>query len=72
MQGLIKISLVLILATSVLGSFFVPLSSAWSIDGHQIVTKLAIELLPEPWKHFFEYYGRFLNESSVYQRHILP
>jgi hypothetical protein len=67
MEKPIRVSFVFILAFTVLVScFLVPVSNAWSIDGHQIVTKLAIELLPEPWKHFFGYYGWLLNETSVY------
>jgi hypothetical protein len=39
---------------------------AWSVEGHQLITKHAMEWLPRPWKQLFNYYGWFLTEAVAY------
>jgi hypothetical protein len=39
---------------------------AWSVEGHQIITRNSIGLLPKPWQEFFRYYDWFLAEAVSY------
>ena len=39
---------------------------AWSIDTHPVIARAAAELLPSPWKSFFEYYNWLVNETTSY------
>lgn len=41
-------------------------TNAWSVDGHQLITRHSIELLPQPWREFFGYYDWFLSEAVAY------
>jgi hypothetical protein len=57
----------------ILGTLFVsiaaltsPQAFAWSVEGHQLITTHAVELLPAPWRQFFGYYDWFLTEAASY------
>lgn len=39
---------------------------AWSVEGHTLVTTRAVQLLPQPWRTFFQQYNWLLNESVAY------
>jgi hypothetical protein len=41
-------------------------SAAWSVDGHQLITRHSIGFLPERWRQFFGYYDWFLTEAATY------
>ena len=42
-------------------------SQAWWSNGHRLMTTEAIKLIPDPeWRHFFEHYAYFLNETCVW------
>jgi hypothetical protein len=41
-------------------------SGAWSIDGHELITRQSIALLPDRWRQLFGYYDWFLTEASTY------
>jgi hypothetical protein len=41
-------------------------AEAWSIDTHPTIARAATELLPSPWKRFFEYYNWLVNETTSY------
>ena len=57
----------ILLALAVLSiACIIPRSHAWSLEGHQIIVKYAVALLPPSWKEFFEYYGWLLNETTTY------
>ncbi len=41
-------------------------TNAWSVDGHQLMTRYAIAWLPLPWRQFFSYYNWFLTDAVAY------
>jgi hypothetical protein len=57
--------LILIIVIILLRTVPVPISP-WSLDGHQVMTKHAIEWLPSPWRQFFTYYDWFLADAVAY------
>jgi hypothetical protein len=63
MKMLPSISLLLLLLTF---STAFSETTAWSIGGHAIVTKLATNFLPRQWSEFFKYYDWLLREASQY------
>jgi hypothetical protein len=59
------LSVILLLVVCVVA--LIPIHSvAWSVEGHQVITKYAIEWLPSPWRQFFNYYGWFLIDAAAY------
>lgn len=61
-----KISVVILLLFISLSSTGLVITNAWSVEGHQVITKRAIEWLPSPWRQFFSYYGWFLTDAVAY------
>jgi hypothetical protein len=39
---------------------------AWSVTSHMIIASRAVDLLPEPWSNFFNYYALTVNETTIY------
>jgi len=71
-----SLSVVLVVLVFVAASVPIP-AVAWSVIGHQLITKYAIESLPSsPWRQLFGYYSWFLTDAvtypDVYYRGIDP
>lgn len=63
---LLPASIVLGLLFLSIASLTIPYTHGWSIEGHQLITAHAIEMLPSPWRQFFTYYTSFLTEAATY------
>jgi hypothetical protein len=57
--------LILVLVIALLRTAPIP-TTAWSVDGHQVMTKHAIEWLPSPWRQLFSYYDWYLTDAVAY------